>query len=97
MGKTAEVKKELVGLDVIYPHSAGLDVGSMLMAVSYRDSQGECIVKEYGSFTEDLYLMSKDLAAAGVTHVAMEATGVYWMSAYSVLESWLIAGQPYCR
>ena len=93
MGKTAEVKKELVGLDVIYPHSAGLDVGSMLMAVSYRDSQGECIVKEYGSFTEDLYLMGKDLAAAGVTHVAMEATGVYWMSAYSVLESYDIEVQ----
>jgi len=88
MRKTAEVKKEFVGLEIIYPHSAGLDVGSMLMAVSYQNQQGECVVKEYGSFTEDLQIMGKDLAQAGVRHVAMEATGVYWMSAYAVLESY---------
>ncbi len=36
--------------------------------------------------TEDLWRLRGWLAELGVTHIAMEATGVYWKSLYNVLE-----------
>lgn len=88
MSKIQKGKEKQIGLGIIYPHAAGLDVGSMNMMLSYQDQQGNGLVKEYGSFTEDLHTMGKDLKEAGITHIAMEATGVYWMSVYEILESY---------
>ena len=73
-------------LGIIHPKAAGLDVGSMNMMVSYPGPAGIQIVQEYGAYTEDLIQMAKDLQAAGVTHVGLEATGVYWMTVYEILE-----------
>jgi transposase len=75
-------------LGIIYPLSAGIDVGSMNMMVSYPGAQNIQTVKEYGAYTEDLHAMAKQLQEAGVTHVCMEATGVYWMAVYEILEQY---------
>jgi len=75
-------------LGLIYPAAAGIDVGSMNMMVSYPNTDGLQTVKEYGAFTTDLHELADDLKKAAVTHVAMEATGVYWMSVYEVLEQY---------
>jgi len=77
---------QTLNLALIHPKAAGLDVGSMNMMVSYPGSDGIQTVKEYSAFTEDLQHMAKELQQAGVTHVGMEATGVYWMAVYEVLE-----------
>jgi transposase len=73
-------------LGLIYPAAAGIDVGSMNMMVSYPGAAGIQTVQEYGAFTHDLHTLAEDLQKAGVTHVCMEATGVYWMAVYEVLE-----------
>lgn len=88
MDKRQKNKEHSLPLGIIYPHSAGIDVGSMNMVVSYQDSNGKNHVKEYGSYTEDLHAMAKELESAGVTNIAMEATGVYWMAVYEVLEEY---------
>lgn len=88
MVKTQKAKEKSIGLGIIYPHSAGIDVGSMNMMISYQNLQGDSMVKEYGSYTAELHEMGKDLRQAGVTHVAMEATGVYWMAVYEILEAY---------
>ena len=75
-------------LGIIYPRSAGVDIGSMNMLVSYPGKEGAQTVQEYGAFTEDLHAMAKQLQQAGVTHVGMEATGIYWMAVYEVLEQY---------
>lgn len=75
-------------LGIIYPHAAGIDVGSMNMLVSYQGTHGISVVKEYGSYTEDLHAMAAALKSAEITHVAMEATGSYWMSLFEVLEEY---------
>ena len=75
-------------LGIIYPQAAGLDVGSMNMVVSYPGPDGVQTVREYGAYTQDLHQMAKDLQQAGVTNVGMEATGVYWMSVYEILEEY---------
>ena len=48
----------------------------MLMMVSYSDPW----------FSEDLIKLAKTLKSEGITDVAMEGTGVYWMAVYEVLE-----------
>ena len=75
-------------LGIIYPYSAGIDVGSMNMLVSYQGTDGVSVIQEYGSYTEDLHAMAEALKSAGITHVAMEATGSYWMSLFEVLEAY---------
>lgn len=85
----AKVIKQTSGsmqLAVINQNTAAIDVGSMLMMVSYTDAQGcQCLIETDG-FTQSINELAKTLKEACVTHVAMEATGVYWMALYEVLE-----------
>jgi len=46
----------------------------------------EAPVRKFGCFTHDLEEMAAWLKANGVTTVAMESTGVYWVPVYQVLE-----------
>jgi len=43
--------------------------------------------RHWGTMTRDLLAMADWMAAQGVTHVAMESTGVYWKPIYNILES----------
>ncbi len=71
---------------LINPCCAAIDVGSMMMMVSYSDEDGNQHLMEVDAFTESLHHLSVTLKQAGVKHVAMEATGVYWIAVYEILE-----------
>lgn len=71
---------------VINPCCAAIDVGSMMMMISYSDVKGKQHLLEVDAFTESLHQLADTLKQAGVTHVAMEATGVYWIAVYEILE-----------
>ena len=43
-------------------------------------------VRAFGTFTQDLHDLADWFKACGVTSVAMESTGVYWIPAYEILE-----------
>jgi transposase len=49
-------------------------------------ADGVMELKEFGAMTVDLLALSDWLAAAGVTHVAIESTGEYWKPLYNILE-----------
>ena len=68
-------------------HTAAIDVGSMLMMISYSDAQGNQCLLETDGYTNSLNQLARTLTIAGVTDVAMEATGIYWMALYEVLET----------
>jgi transposase len=70
-------------LSVINPNAAGIDVGSEKLFVSIAGD--EPVV--FGTVTDEVYRMRDFLKQNGVTGVAMEATGVYWLYAYGVLEA----------
>ena len=44
-------------------------------------------VQSFTTFTSDLLRLADWLVACGVTSVAMEATGVYWIPIYDILEA----------
>lgn len=72
----------LEALPVLNPHAAGIDVGSDKMFVSVAGGPP----RVFGGCTADLRQVRDWLQAEKVTTVAMEATGVYWLCLYAILE-----------
>jgi transposase len=75
-------------MEVVHPHCAGLDV--------HKDSVVACVrhmvhgavttdVRTFKTTTQELMALSDWLSAAGCTHAAMEATGVYWKPVWHIL------------
>src|SRR5882672_4416694 len=69
-------------LPVLDPTAAAIDVGSEQLHVSIAGGPP----KVFGTTTGQLYELRDYLLAQGVRSVAMEATGVYWLCPYEVLE-----------
>jgi len=69
--------------ETIYEHAAGIDIGAEKIFVSVDGRE----VVSFGTFTSDYYQCAEYLQQKGIRHVAMEATGVYWMALYAMLES----------
>jgi transposase len=70
-------------LTVLDPRAAFVDVGSEHMHVSVAGE--EPVV--FGTVTSQLHALRDWLKSQGVRSVAMEATGVYWLPLYGVLEA----------
>jgi len=80
-------ERKIIGeLEVKHPNAAGIDAGSETHLVSVREDRADDAVREYGTFTEDLHALAEWLVRCGVDTVAIEATGVYWMPLYEILE-----------
>jgi transposase len=70
-------------LPVLDPRAAFVDVGSESMYVSIAGGSP----KVFGTVTSQLHALRDWLKSEGVRSVAMEATGVYWLPLYGVLEA----------
>lgn len=67
-------------LEIAQPNAAGIDIGSSSHYVAVPADRDEKPVREFRSFTEDLEQLSDWLKACEIEVVAMESTGVYWIS-----------------
>ena len=75
-------------MEVLYPRCAGLDV--------HKDTVVACVrcvtdpvhreVRTFGTTTTELFELADWLESHGCTHVAMEATGVYWKPVWHLLD-----------
>src|SRR6201987_3182612 len=75
-------------MDVLYPHCAGLDVHKDTVVACVRHMVNGTVKREVRTFrttTKDLLALSEWLASQGCTHVAGEATGVYWKRVWHIL------------
>jgi transposase len=79
-------KKAQASLSIIFPNAAGLDIGSSEIMVAIPPDREGATVRGFGTYTPDLEVLADWLAGQGVTHVAMESTGVYWIPIYELLE-----------
>lgn len=70
------------GLQVFDEKAAAIDVGSEQMHTSIA---GEA-PRVFGTMTADLYALKAHFIDSGVKTVAMEATGIYWLCVYEILE-----------
>jgi transposase len=75
-------------MEVLYPHCAGLDVHKNTVVACVRHMVNGTVKREVRSFkttTTELLALSDWLAAEKCTHIAMEATGVYWKPVWHIL------------
>ena len=77
-------------MDTLYPHCAGLDVhkDTVVACVRHHDGAGRPRqeVRTFATHTQGLIDLADWLVAEGVTHAAMESTGVYWRPVFNLLE-----------
>ncbi len=75
--------KKVTVFETVHENAAGIDIGAKQIFVSVDGNE----VVSFNTFTEDYYKCVEYLQGKNVTRVAMEATGVYWMALYAMLES----------
>ncbi len=76
-------------MDILYPCCAGLDVHKQTVVATVRRlDKGKVhqYTRTYGTMTEQLLELADWLEAEGVSHIAMESTGVYWKPIWNLLE-----------
>src|SRR2546428_1946419 len=77
-------------MEVVYARCCGLDVHKKMVVACLilLDSLGQRSkeIRTFRTTTQELLLLRDWLVLAGCTHVAMEATGVYWKPIYNVLD-----------
>ena len=73
-------------MEIIIEKGCGLDVhkGTVVACIMGTGIKKE--IKTYTTMTHDLVRLSEWLQENGITHVAMESTGVYWKPVFNILE-----------
>lgn len=74
-------------LPVLFPDTAGIDIGSKSHFVAVPSERDTHPVREYSTFTDDLHKMVTWLKECNIKTVIMESTGVYWIPAFELLEA----------
>src|SRR5262249_27979499 len=71
----------------VNPHVPGIDCGAAEHLVAVPPDRDGTPVRSFQTFTGDLVRLAEWLTACRVQSVAMEATGVYWIPIYEILET----------
>lgn len=69
-------------LSKVFPNSAGIDIGTEKIFVGIEGKE----VRSFSTFTADYLKTIEYLKENDIDSVAMEATGVYWVALYDLLE-----------
>ncbi len=75
-------------LEIVNPNASGIDIGSAVHYVCVPEGRDKQRVQKFGCFTADLHNLARWLKKCKVATVAMESTGVYWISLFQILESY---------
>ena len=71
---------------VTRPDAAGIDLGALVHYVAVPPDRDVQPVQSFGTQTADLHKLADWLVGCGIKTVAMEATGVYWVPLFQILE-----------
>lgn len=74
-------------LKMVNPNAAAIDIGSTMHMAAVNPSSCDMPARAFGTFTQDLRDLADWFQSCGVTSVAMESTGVYWIPAFEILEA----------
>jgi transposase len=79
--------KSGAALPTLNPHAAGIDIGAREIFVALPPQSDPKPVRRFSTFTDDLLALRDWLRQCGVSTVAMESTGVYWIPLFQILEA----------
>ena len=80
-------RKSTKQLSIVYPLAAGIDVGATAHVVAVPAERDGRPVRTFRTFSADLHRLAEWLAEVGITTIAMESTGVYWIPVFEILEA----------
>jgi transposase len=81
-----KIQSEDLSLEVIHSDAAGIDIGNEIHFVAVPPSRDSQPVRRFGCTTGELKAMAAWLKQCRIRTVAMQSTGVYWISVYDILE-----------
>ena len=81
-----KIQTDDVSLEVVHPDAAGIDIGNETHYVAVPPKRDTEPVRRFGCTTGELRAMGAWLKQCGIRTVAMQSTGVYWISVYDILE-----------
>ena len=73
-------------MNLVNPWAGAVDIGSTMHMAAVSPESSDTPVRAFGTFTQDLHELAMWFRSCGVTSVAMESTGVYWIPAFEILE-----------
>lgn len=79
----AGVLQQLQNINV---NAAGIDIGAEEHFVAVPEGRDEVSVRKFSAYTAELEALADWLKGCGVTTVAMESTGVYWIPLFELLD-----------
>jgi len=75
------------GIPILNPNAAGLDIGANEIFAAVPVDRDPQPVRSFGTFTAELHALSAWLHECRIETVSMEATSVYWIPAFQILET----------
>ena len=78
-------KKDCIEFEQVVERGCGMDVHKETVVVTIRGKGIKSVTKSYSTFTSSLIKLKEWLKKHGITHIAMESTGVYWKPVFNVL------------
>jgi transposase len=73
-------------MEIIIERGCGVDVHKGTVVACIMGTRMRKEIRTYMSMTDDLLRLKGWLQEAGITHVAMESTGVYWKPVFNIVE-----------
>jgi transposase len=86
----SQARRRIASFMVTHPNAAGIDIGSRTHWVCVgqsTDSNDGAHIREFCAYTDGLRGIVAFLREHGVTSVAMESTGIYWIPLYEMLDN----------
>jgi transposase len=78
-------QKNVIEFEQVVERGCGMDVHKENVVVTIRGKGIKTATKSYSTFTSSLIKLKEWLKKHGITHIAMESTGVYWKPVFNVL------------
>lgn len=88
MAKRKKKGKTVKVLHVLQPNAGGIDIGATEIYIAVPEDRAQKSVSLFGTFTEDLHEAAQWLRSCNIDSIAMESTGVYWVSVFQVLDNY---------
>jgi transposase len=78
-------KKNVIEFEQVVERGCGMDVHKDLIVATIQGKDIKMQTKSFNAFTSSLIKLKEWLLKNGITHVAMESTGIYWKPVFNIL------------
>ena len=81
-----EETQDTIGFAQVIDRGCGIDIHKSVLVSTVRGKGIKTETRSHDTFTESIKALRDWLKSLGITHVAMESTGVYWKPVYNIPE-----------